>query len=188
MKRFLAALLVVMLSATVALAAKPKAGDTLPDMEIKDSVQAADAAYLGLAQGGKGFRLSHIKADALVVNVFSMYCPRCQADAPAMNKLFERLKASPQGARLKFLGIGAGNSPFEVGFFRKKSTSPIPMFQDADYALHKLLSNVGTPSFFVLRPLPGGAAKGFTITFFQEGFYEDEDAFFATILDAAGLK
>jgi Redoxin. len=188
MKRFLTALLVVMLFSTAAFAAKPKAGDTLPDLEIKDAVQVADGAYLGLPEGGKSFRLSQIKADALVINVFSMYCPRCQADAPAMNKLFERLKASPQGKRIKFLGIGAGNSPFEVGFYRKKSSSPIPMYQDADYALHKQLSNVGTPSFFVLRPLPGGAAKGFKLTFFQEGFYENEDAFFATILNAAGMK
>lgn len=184
MKRFAAALLALVLLATPALAAKPKAGDTLPDLEIKDVLKPADAAYLGLPAGGKSFRLSQIKAEALLINVFSMYCPRCQTDAPVLNAFFERLKASPQGQRIKFLGIGAGNSPYEVNFFRSKSASPIPMFQDADYALHKALSNVGTPSFFVLKP----AGKGFRVTFFLEGFYENEDAFLKEILDAAGIQ
>lgn len=186
MTRLLAALLALMIFAAPALAAKPKAGDTLPDLEIRDAVQPADAAYLGLAPGIKSYRLSQIKAEALLINVFSMYCPRCQTDAPAMNRLFERLKADPAAKNLKFLGIGAGNSPFEVGFFRKKTQSPIPMFQDANYALHKALSNVGTPSFFVLRPQPGG--KGFDITYFLEGFEEDQEAFYRDVLRAAGIK
>lgn len=186
MMRIAAALLALMLFAAPALAAKPKAGDTLPDLEIKDVVQPADAAYLGLAPGTKAFRLSQIKAEALLINVFSMYCPRCQTDAPAMNVLFERLKADPAAQKFKFLGIGAGNSPFEVNFFRKKSASPIPMFQDGNYALHKALSNVGTPSFFVLRPQAGG--KGFDITYFLEGFDEDQEGFYQAILRAAGMK
>lgn len=186
MRLFLALLLALHLASGVALAAKPKAGDTLPDLEVKDVVQPQDAAYLGLAPGAKSFKLSQIKADALLINVFSMYCPRCQADAGAMNTLFEQLKADPKAQGLKVIGIGAGNSPFEVNFFRKKYKSPIPMFQDADFALHKILSSVGTPSFFVLKPRAGG--KGFDVTFFQEGASEDHEALRKTVLEAAGIK
>lgn len=179
-------LLALLLASQSALAAKPKAGDTLPDLEVKDVVQPQDAAYLGLAPGGKSFRLSQIKADALFVNVFSMYCPRCQADAGAMNELFEQLRADPKAQGLKVLGLGAGNSPFEVNFFRKKYKSPIPMFQDVDFALHKMLGSVGTPSFFVLRPRAAG--KGFDVTFFQEGASEDHEALRKAVLEAAGIR
>lgn len=179
-------LLALLLVSQAALAAKPKAGDTLPDLEVRDVVQPQDAAYLGLAPGAKSFRISQIKADALLINVFSMYCPRCQADASAMNALFEQLKADPKAQGLKFLGIGAGNSPFEVNFFRKKYKSPLPMFQDADFTLHKILGNVGTPSFFVLKPRAGG--KGYDVTFFQEGASEDHEALRKAVLEAAGIR
>lgn len=179
-------LLALVLASQAAWAAKPKAGDTLPDLEIKDVVLPQDAAYLGLPAGTKSFKISQIKADALLINVFSMYCPRCQADALAMNTLFEQLSADPKAKGLKFIGIGAGNSPFEVGVFRKKYKSPIPMFQDAELTLHKIMSAVGTPSFFVLRPRAGG--KGFDVTYFQEGASDDHEAQRKAILDAAGIR
>lgn len=186
MNRLAAVLLLVFLTAAPALAARPVAGSQLPNLEIKAQPLPAEAAYLGLPAGAKSFRLSQIKAEVLLVEIFSMYCPRCQAEAPAVNRLFERLKASPQAARLKFLALGAGNSAFEVDFFRKKFHCQTPMFQDADYALHKAFGTVGTPSYVLLKPAPGG--KGFTVLFFQEGQFEDEAPFFDMILAAAGLN
>lgn len=182
----LAVVLSLVLAGGQALAAKPKAGDILPDLEVKDLVQPQDAAYLGLAPGTKSFRLSQIKAEALLIEVFSMYCPSCQADAGAMNDLFEQLAGDARSKGLKVIGIGAGNSPFEVNFFRKKYKSPIPMYQDADFALHKVLGNVGTPSFFVLKPRTGG--KGFDVTFFQEGASKDHEALRKAVLEAAGIR
>lgn len=182
----LIALLLALALALPALAAKPKEGDVLPDLEIKAPLKPAEQEYLGLPAGAKSWRLSQIKAEALLVEIFSMYCPRCQAEAPAVNRVFEKLKASPAGARLKFVAIGAGNSQFEVDFFRKKYQSPMPMVQDADYVLHKAFMGVGTPSYFVLKPLPGG--KGFKVLYFLEGQFEGEDAFLEQVQRAAGVK
>jgi len=179
-------LLLLLFMAAPALAARPKTGDVLPDLEVKAAPQPGEAAYLGLPAGVKSFRLSQVKAEALLVQIYSMYCPRCQAEAPAVNRVFERLRASPQGQKLKFLAIAAGNSPFEVEFFRKKFQSPVPLFQDADYALHKGFKEVGTPSYFVLKPAPGG--RGLAVHFFQEGQFEDENAFFDQVLRAAALR
>lgn len=186
MQRLAAALALILILAAPALAAKPNPGDMLPDVEVKSRLKPAEAAYLGLTEGAKSFRLSQIKAEALLVEVYSMYCPRCQAEAPAVNRLFERLKASPQGQKLKFLAIGAGNSAFEVEFFRKKFQSPMPMVPDADYTLHKAFMAVGTPTYFVLKPAPGG--KGLSVLFFQEGLSEDENAFYEQVLRAADLR
>lgn len=160
-----------------------KAGDTLPDAEIKGQISPNHAAYLGLPAGGAPFRLSQIKAELVLVEIFSMYCPRCQAAAPKLNRVFERLKASPLGSRLKFVALGAGNTPFEVDYFRKKHNASMPMFPDTDYTLHKVFGNVGTPAFFMLRALPGG--KGLKVLLAQEGATEGEDAFFEQIQRAA---
>ena len=157
-------------------AGAPKVGDILPDVEIKGLPSPQHAAYLGLPEGAASFRLSQIKSELVLVEIFSMYCPRCQAAAPKLNRVFERLKTSPLGDRLKFVALGAGNTPFEVEYFCKKYHASMPMFPDTDYTLHATFGNVGTPSFFVLRALPGG--KGLKVIFAQEGQPESEDAFF----------
>jgi len=184
MNRLAAALILIFLLAAPALAANPKAGDTLPDQTVKAQLSPAEAEYLGLPAGTQSFRLSQIKAEALLVEIYSMYCPRCQAEAMPVNRVFARLKASPEGKRIKFLAIGAGNSPFEVEFFRKKYQAKMPMLPDADYTLHKVFGSVGTPSFFVLKP----GAKGLGVAFFLEGVFADEDDFYAQVLRAAALR
>jgi peroxiredoxin len=181
MNRLAAALGMLLLFAAVARAASPKAGDMLPDAVVKAQLQPAEAEYLGLPARTQSFRLSQVKADALVVEIYSMYCPRCQAEATAVNRMFARLAASPEGARIKFLAIGAGNTPFEVEFFRKKYQTQMPMLPDADYVLHKAFMSVGTPAFFVLKPGTGG----FLVVFFHEGAFPDENALYDQLLRAA---
>lgn len=185
MPRFAAALLALLLFCTPALA-KPKVGDILPDLEIKAAPLAHEAAYLGLNAGVKSFRLSQIKAEALLVEVFSMYCPRCQATAKSVNAVFEALTALPQGKKLKMLGLGAGNSAFEVNTFRKQYEIPLPLFQDGDYTLHKAIGNVYTPTYMVLKPAPGG--KGFQVVHFQEGPFGDGQAFLEEVLRVSGVQ
>jgi len=186
MNRFAAALLALLLLGTPALAVKPKVGDILPDLLVTATPLPAEAAYLGLAPGLKSFRLSQIKAEALLVEIFSMYCPRCQASARDVNGAFARLSALPQGQKLKMLGLGAGNSAFEVNAFRTKYEVTMPLFQDGDYALHKAFGNVYTPAYLLLRPAPGG--KGFQVLHFQEGTCPDYQAFLDQMLRLSGVQ
>lgn len=185
MKKLAAATLALLLFCGPALA-KPKVGDILPDMEIKAAPLPAEAAYLGLAPGVKSFRLSQIKAEALLVEVFSMYCPRCQASARHVNQVFESLAKLPQGGKLKMLGLGAGNSAFEVNAFRKQFEIPMPLFQDGDYALHKAFGNAYTPTYMVLKPVPGG--KGFQVLHLQEGPFANGEEFLQNMLRVSGVQ
>lgn len=182
MQRTTAALLLVLIFCSAAWAAKPQAGDKIPDAQLALPLRPAEAAYLGLPEGAKGAKLSQIKADYLLVEIYSMYCPRCQVEAPAVGRLFEKLKASPKGQSIKFVAIGAGNSAFEVDVFRKKYACAYPLVADSDYVLHKLFMAVGTPSYFLLKPAPGG---GFSIVFFQEGQFGDEGPFLDLLLRVA---
>jgi len=185
MNKLAATLLVLLLFCGPALA-KPKVGDILPDMEIKAAPLPAEAAYLGLATGSKSFRLSQIKAEALLVEIFSMYCPRCQASARHVNQVFENLTKLPQGQKLKMLGLGAGNSAFEVNAFRKQFEIPVPLFQDGDYALHKTFGNVYTPTYMLLKPAPGG--KGFQVLHLQEGPFANGEEFLENMLRVSGVQ
>lgn len=179
-------LLLCALLAGPALAAKPKAGDVLPDVEARTQLMPKDAAALGLGAGAVSMRLSQIKADTLLVKIYNLYCPRCHTDAPKVNRLYERLLAAPQARGLRFVALGVGDTPAEVEFFRKKHGSPMPLLPDTDYVLHKALKSVGAPSYFVLRPLPGG--KGLKVLFFLEGGFDDENAFFDQVLRAIAQK
>jgi len=157
----------------------------ISDLELAGPVSKAAAAYLGVSPGEGGLRLSQVKAEFLLVEVFSMYCPYCQAEAPGVNALYERLGKSPAAGRIKLLGIGAGNTPFEVDFFRDKYKVPFPLFPDQDFLCHQALSGPGTPYFMLLK---ADRAGGFTVLHSHMGGFGDPARFLDTLLAKAGLR
>lgn len=125
----------------------PKVGDHWPVIRLEVS-RAADRAYLGLDTAGP-FTVDQIKAEVVIIQVFSMYCPHCQREAPAVNRFHNRLLLDAAlKDRVKLIGIGAGNSQYEVDFFRKTFNISFPLFADGDFAIHKQLGEVRTPYFF----------------------------------------
>jgi hypothetical protein len=70
----LAVILVIFLSAGSALAAAqpPPEGGVLPDMEFSVPKNMENREYLGLS-GKDTFRIPEIKADVVILEIFSMY-------------------------------------------------------------------------------------------------------------------
>jgi thiol-disulfide isomerase/thioredoxin len=132
----------------------PECGDPLPEIVLPLPTDMGQLGYLGLkALPAQTFPLRDVAADLVVVEIFSMYCPHCQREAPKVNALFAALQKRPASApRIRLLGIGVGNSPMEVDVFRKRYKIAFPLFSDGDFTIHKKLGEVRTPFFFAFRP------------------------------------
>jgi peroxiredoxin len=129
----------------------PVTGDTFPGDDLLTPEEDVYQDYLGLDGSKETFKLRDIKADFVLVQIFSMYCPVCQREAPAVNDIYEMIGQSGSGDKLKLLGIAPGNSSFEVSVFRDRYDIPFPLIPDGDYVWHKIMGEVGTPYFVLVK-------------------------------------
>jgi peroxiredoxin len=163
----------------------PAKGATLPEITLPVPAGVSEKEYLGLT-GKDSFRISQIKTDLVILEIFSMYCPYCQREAPNVNELYKLINKRPDlKDRIKIVGIGAGNTPFEVDFFRNQYNIQFPLFSDESFSVHKLLGEVRTPYFFVIKSNTDGSNK---VIYSKVGSIEDPDKFLDMILKEAGLK
>lgn len=163
---------------------KAMVGDALLNVALEAPESRKQRNYLGI--NSKTFHISDITATVVLVEIFSMYCPHCQKDAPNMNVFFNLLeKNGPYRDKIKLIGIGVGNSPFEVDFFRKTYTIEFPLFSDPDFNIHKLLGGVRTPYFIGIRRLQDGSSRIFLS---EAGGEREPKAFLEQIIKEAKLK
>lgn len=128
----------------------------LGEIQFASPELVAVKKYLGLPDKQK-FSLGQIKAEAVFLEIFSMYCPVCQKDAPTVNKLYTLIEADPNLKNaVKFVGVGTGNTPYEVEVFKKKFNINFPLFPDDEFRIQKAFSqDIRTPTF-VLARVKGG--------------------------------
>lgn len=177
---FLAILAALSLIAPAVEAAQPVKGGSLPDFMLSTK-NSGEKSYLGVGSGP--FRVSDIKSNLVVVEIFSMYCPHCQKDAPNVNQLYNKIESDPAlKGRIKIIGIGAGNSQLEVDTFRQRYKVPFPLFPDKDFKIHDMMGQPRTPFFIVLKLQPGTKER---IIATHLGPYESPDQFLNTVLKPA---
>jgi len=170
---------------TIAASKPPQKGETLPVINLPIPKSPAEKSYLGLSGDGS-FKIPQIKANVVIVEIFSMYCPYCQKDAPKVNELYNLIENNPDlKNKIKLIGIGAGNTSYEVGVYKKNYTVPFPLFPDQDFTIHKACGEVRTPYYIVVKI---NEDKTHQILHSQLGDYPGAEPFLDLVLKSSGLK
>jgi len=163
----------------------PQKGESLPVINLPIPKSPDERSYLGLSGGGS-FKIPQIKAKVVIIEIFSMYCPYCQKDAPGINELYSLIENDPDlKNKVKLIGIGAGNTPFEVGVYKKTYAVPFPLFPDQDFTIHKACGEVRTPYFIVVKINEDGSHL---IVHSQLGEYPGAKPFLELVLKSSGLQ
>ena len=163
----------------------PAKKEALPAIKLPIPADPDERSYLGVSGEGL-FRIPQIGARVVVIEIFSLYCSQCQAFAPEANALYQKIEEVPEFREwIKLIGIGVGNSPLEVDTFKRSNDVPFPLFPDPEFDIHKLLGEVRTPYFIVLRINPD---RTHDVIYSEPGAFGEAETFLRRILKDSGLK
>ena len=170
--------LILFSSGTAALAGAPSPGNPWAEILLPTPADASLRQYLGLPDS-EHFTVNQIAAEIVIVQVYSMYCPHCQREAPQVNELYALITAQAGlHRRLRLIGVGIGNSEYEVDFYRETYGVKFPLFPDGKFIIHKQLGETRTPHFFVLKP---GKAGQVEVVYDLEGGFASPEKFLETV-------
>ena len=163
----------------------PQKGDVLPDISIPVPHGDVEKDYLGLKEGAF-FKIPQIKATAVIIEIFSMYCPYCQREAPEVNRLYTLIENNPAlKGKIKLIGLGTGNTKLEVEVFRKNYTVPFPLVPDENFTIHKGFGEVRTPYFIGVRINADGTHQVF---YSKLGGFGGAEQFLKLVVQLSGLN
>lgn len=102
-----------------------------------------------------------------------------------MNEMYRKIESDERlKSRVKLLGIGAGNTAFEVGYFKNTYNIPFPLFPDGNFSIHQKIGEVRTPFFICIRINKDGSHRVF---YSQVGGGQDADQLMKKLLKDSGL-
>ncbi|MDJ0803464.1 MAG: TlpA disulfide reductase family protein [Desulfobacterales bacterium] len=157
----------------------------LPALRLPSPTDDAHRHYLGV-EDAETFALADIRTRILIIEVFNFYCPHCQAEAPNINRLYHKIEDDEQfQGQIKIIGIGVGNTPYEVERFRARYTIPFPLFADRSRVLSKQLEVRQTPTFIAWNYRADGRIDPI---WFAPGAIGDVEAFLGNLVRASDLK
>ncbi len=163
----------------------PAKGSVLPPINLLIPENPREKEYLGLSGSGF-FRVPQIKAEVVIIEIFSIYCPKCQQIAPGIDKLYYLVESDPNlRDKIKLIGIGAGNSRYEVAVFKKIFNTPFPLFPDNDFTIHEALGNVRSPYFIAININQDGTHE---VVHSELHSFNEARAFLESIVADSGLK
>jgi peroxiredoxin len=87
--------------------------------------------------------------------------------------------------KMKIIGIGIGNTPADMQYFKKKYKVPFPLFPDEDMSIHTALGKPRAPYFIGVNLDKDGSSQ---IFYSKLGAFGKPDKFLAQMLRLSGLE
>jgi hypothetical protein len=143
---------------------------TLP---APDSV--LEQKYLGL-KSMEPFEVSEIKANLVVVEFMSAFCPHCHTNAPIVNSIFKRIQEDSSLADVKVIGVMVANKKVEVEAYKRMFYVPFPVMHDEYSVISKSMNIQGTPTTMIISTENG------QVIFSQIGVIKDPDKFLKQLM------
>jgi thiol-disulfide isomerase/thioredoxin len=160
--------------------------ENLAAVQMQVPEAKAERDYLGLSGTGT-FTPAQIKANIIIIELFNMYCPVCQKEAPVVNELYRQIEMDKDlKGKVKIIGIGMSNTPLEVNVFRKNFRVEFPLFPDDTFRLRKISTQqLKTPTFIVAN---AGAGEAFKVLNVHVGRIKEPGEFLAILKRFQGEK
>jgi hypothetical protein len=139
---------------------RPVALGGLESVPLAGSLSPADREYLGIA-GPRAFAIGELRHDVVVVELFNASCYACALMAPVMIEAWRRIQTRDDlRGRVRFLGVGVGNTAEQVREFHDRYDTPFPAVADPDFASFDALGATGgSPYLLLLRRTADGALE-----------------------------
>jgi len=126
-------------------------GQRVAHLTFSGALSPEDRAYLVLSRTGE-FTLEDIKAQYVLIEIFSDTCPHCMMQAPVANHVFRLMEQDQRlrGGVMKMLGVGYYGTAAAMAKWRVKYQVPFPLLPDPKAQVGQALDIPGTPTYVVL--------------------------------------
>jgi hypothetical protein len=139
---------------------RPVTVAALLGVQLRETLTPEQRAYLGLGAPGP-FTVGAVRGDLVVVELFNASCYGCALMAPVLDQAWRLVDARADlRGRVRFVGIGVGNTLEQVREFHDRYDTPFPMLADPEFAAFDALGTLeGTPYLMLLRNGTDGAVS-----------------------------
>lgn len=114
----------------------PQAGFVAPDLTLKTPT-------------GKTYTLSELKGQAVLVNLWTTWCPPCRAEMPAIEKMYQEYK--DQGFIVLAINMTYQDDPFAVVPFAEEYGLTFPILLDETGEVGKAYQLRSLPSSYFIN-------------------------------------
>ena len=102
-----------------------------------------------------------------------------------MNELYRDIEKQNLQDKVKIIGLGIGNTPADVEYFKKRYKVPFPLFPDESKSIYQALGKPRAPYFIGVQIKSDGSHQ---IFYSKLGAFDDPpDQFLAAMIELSGI-
>jgi hypothetical protein len=126
-------------------------GSIMPAVNINPPIAKEIKAYLGI-KDEKSFSLTQVQAKLMVIELFEVYCPICQTNAPLLNELFKLIQEDKNlNKEVKMIGLAIGTQPEDLSVYRGSFKIEFPLFPDPMKEIQNKLNIKYVPEVLIIN-------------------------------------